>query len=74
MRGVPGNYREAWPGGRAVVAVAAPEMCGVRLWTVASLRAWRRGRPDRQKLRGPPQKENNQGSHPAWPLGMPDRN
>lgn len=37
------NCREAWPGGRAVVAPAVPEMCGMRLRTVASLRVRRRG-------------------------------
>lgn len=57
---MPGDCREVWPGGREVVAVAAPEMCNMRFWTVVLSRTWRRGEPDRQKLRGPQQKENEQ--------------
>lgn len=39
---MPGDCTKVWPRGREVVAVAAPEMCNMRFWTVVSSR--RRGK------------------------------
>ena len=36
------GQQRVWPGGREVAVLAVSEMCGMRLWTGASLRVWRR--------------------------------
>lgn len=45
----------------------------MRLWMGLHWRHGEEGVADRRKLRGPKQRENDQESHPAWPLGMPQQ-